>query len=207
VVDKILTTYMARDVNLPTLIREKRSFKRFTPADVIGRIEEQLITIKEAKISQEMSMIHEQFEKNNGVALKASKKEKCKTIFESTSSRKEESDSDKGMALFIKRFKRVMKKDGYFINDNRRSKIKRKSNKPFFWSGEVGHLIADCPNPKNMNKSEKKEYSKGKKKYSGEVHLGQEWDSSEESSDEEGVATMAMEADTINSSLFGDLTQ
>jgi hypothetical protein len=31
VVDKILSAYMPRDVNLPTLIREKRGFKRFTP--------------------------------------------------------------------------------------------------------------------------------------------------------------------------------
>jgi hypothetical protein len=31
VVDKILTAYMARDVNLPTLIREKRGFKKFIP--------------------------------------------------------------------------------------------------------------------------------------------------------------------------------
>jgi hypothetical protein len=51
--DKVLTTYMARDVNLRTLIREKRGFKRFTPANVIGRIEQHLTTMKEAKISQE----------------------------------------------------------------------------------------------------------------------------------------------------------
>jgi hypothetical protein len=29
---------MARDVQLPTLIRDKRGFKKFTPADVMGRI-------------------------------------------------------------------------------------------------------------------------------------------------------------------------
>jgi hypothetical protein len=45
---------MARDVQLPTLIREKRGFKKFTLADVIGRIEEHLITVKESKLSQEM---------------------------------------------------------------------------------------------------------------------------------------------------------
>jgi hypothetical protein len=63
VVDKIISAYMARDVQL--LIREKRGFKKFTPADVIGRIEEHLITIKESKLSQEMSKMHEQLEKNN----------------------------------------------------------------------------------------------------------------------------------------------
>jgi hypothetical protein len=67
---------MARDVQLPTLIREKRGFNKFTPADVIGRMEEHLITVKESKLSQEMSKMHEQLEKNKGVALKASSKEK-----------------------------------------------------------------------------------------------------------------------------------
>jgi hypothetical protein len=38
VVDKILSAYMARDVQLPTLIRQKRGFNKFTPADVIGRM-------------------------------------------------------------------------------------------------------------------------------------------------------------------------
>jgi hypothetical protein len=109
VVDKILSAYMARDVNLPTLISEKSGFKRFTPSYVIGRIEEHLVTVKVAKISQEMSKVHEQLEKNNGVALKASKKEKGKAIVESIASRREESDSDEDMALFIKRSKRVMR--------------------------------------------------------------------------------------------------
>jgi hypothetical protein len=115
VVNKILTAYMAIDINLPTLIREKRGFKRFTPADVIGRIEQHLTTMKEAKISQELSRIHKQMEKNNGVALKSSLKKKAKTKVESTSSKKKESDSDSDddIALIIKRFKKVMKKDGY----------------------------------------------------------------------------------------------
>jgi hypothetical protein len=51
VVDKILSAYMARDVQLPILIREKRGFKKFTPADVIRRIEEHLLTINESKLS------------------------------------------------------------------------------------------------------------------------------------------------------------
>jgi hypothetical protein len=76
VVDKILYAYIARDVQLPTLIREKRGFNKFTPADVIGRMKEHLITVKESKLSHEMSKMHEQLEKNKGVALKASSKEK-----------------------------------------------------------------------------------------------------------------------------------
>jgi hypothetical protein len=75
------------------------------------------------------------------------------------------------------------------------------------WVWEVGHFIADCPNPKNKNKGERKEHGKGKKKYTGEAHLGVEWDSSEESSsNNKGVATMAVEANIIKSSLFGNHT-
>jgi hypothetical protein len=75
VVDKILSAYVARDVQLPTLIREKRGFNKFTPADVIGRMEEHLITVKKSKLSQEISKMYEQLEKNKGVDLKASSRE------------------------------------------------------------------------------------------------------------------------------------
>jgi hypothetical protein len=95
VVDKILSTYMERDVQLPTLIREKRGFNKFTPSDVIGRMEEHLITVKESKRSQKMSKMHEQLEKNKGVALKASSKEKKSSS--STSKTVVEEDSDMNM--------------------------------------------------------------------------------------------------------------
>ncbi|RLM49072.1 uncharacterized protein C2845_PMPSC055705 [Panicum miliaceum] len=39
--------------------KRKKGFKRFTPADVIGRLEEHLITVKEAKISQKRCKLHE----------------------------------------------------------------------------------------------------------------------------------------------------
>jgi len=165
VVDKILVAYMARDVNLPTLIRENRGFKRFTPADVIGRIELQLITVNEAKLTQEISKLHEQLEKNNGVALKASQMNNGKITLGSTSSKMKESDSDDDddddMPLFIKRFNKVMKKNGYFNKNKKRGNIKRKSNYPCFGCGQIGHFIAYCPNPKNKNKSEKKDKTHG----------------------------------------------
>jgi hypothetical protein len=66
VVDKIRSAYMARDVQLLTLIRQKRGFHKFTHVHVMGRIEEHLITVKESKLSQEMSKMHEQLENNKG---------------------------------------------------------------------------------------------------------------------------------------------
>jgi hypothetical protein len=76
------------------------------------------------------------------------------------------------MTLFIKRFKRVMKKDGYFKKDKGRSRSRGSPTSHALVVVEIGHFIADCPKPKNKNKSEKKEYGKLKKKYSGEAHLG-----------------------------------
>ena len=156
---------MARYVNLPTLIREKRGFKRFTPVVVIGRIEQHLITVNEAKLTQEISKLHEQLENNNGVALKASQINKGKNTLGSTSSKMKESDSDDDddddMPLFIKRFNKVMKKNGCFNKNKKRGNIKRKSNNPCFGCGQIGHFIAYCPNPKNKNKSEKKDKTHG----------------------------------------------
>ncbi|XP_034586557.1 uncharacterized protein [Setaria viridis] len=217
VVDKILSAYMARDVQLPILIREKRGFKKFTPADVIGRIEEHLITVKEFKLSQKMSKIHEQIEKNNEVALKASHKGKEKEGSSSSNvtTKKIDDDSDsesmdeKEMALFMRRIRRVMKRGGFFDKNKDKDKNKRKSKRPCFGCGKEGHFIANCPEVKvKRNDSSKHEKSKYKKKV-GEAHLGQEWDSNEEISDsdeEVGVATMAFEASISKSSLFDDLT-
>ncbi|RCV32703.1 hypothetical protein SETIT_7G024500v2 [Setaria italica] len=121
VVDNILLAYMARDVQLPILVREKRGFKKFTLANVIGIIEEHLITVKESKLSQEMSMIRKQIEKNNGVALKASHKNKENeesssskvTIKKSDDDSESESMDEEEMALFMKRVKRMMKRGGF----------------------------------------------------------------------------------------------
>jgi hypothetical protein len=128
VVDKILSAYMARDVQLPTLIREKRGFNKFTPADVIGRMEEHLITVKESKLSQEMSKMHEQLEKNKGVALKASSKEKKSSS--STSRTMVEEDSDMNMtpeqrALFVRKFNKMFKR----VASSSRTRTKTRSRR------------------------------------------------------------------------------
>jgi hypothetical protein len=127
VVDKILSAYMARDVQLPTLIKDNRGFNKFTSVDVIGRIEEHLITIKESKLSQEMSKLHEQLEKNKGVALKASSKEKKLSSSTSNTVVKEDSDENmtpEQMALLIRKFNKVIKKSGFFNKNKDKDKIK-----------------------------------------------------------------------------------
>jgi hypothetical protein len=217
VVHKILSAYMARDVQLPTLIREKRGFNKFTPADVIGRMEEHLITVKESKLSQEMSKMHEQLEKNKGVALKASIKEKKSSSSTSKTVVKEDSygDSDENMtpeqmAHFVRKFNKMFKKSG-FLNKSKDKddiKTKRTSKRPCFGCGKEGHFIAECPNIK-VRRRDTNNNDKNKKKEVGEPQLGEEWDSNDDSSDsddEVGPATISIGEPINKSSLFEDLT-
>jgi hypothetical protein len=217
VVDKILSAYMARDVQLPTLIREMRGFNKFTPTDVIGRMEEHLITVKESKLSQEMSKMHEQLEKNKGVALKASSKEKKSSSSTSKTMVEEDSDEDSDMnmtpeqmALFVRKFNKMFKKSG-FLNESKdkdKIKTKRTSKRSCFGCGKEGHFIAECPNIK-VRRRDTNKYDKNKKKEVGEAHLGEEWDSNDnsfDSDDEVGLATISIGKPINKSSLFEDLT-
>jgi hypothetical protein len=218
VVDKILSAYMARDVQLPTLKREKRGFNKFTLPDVFRRTEEHLITVKESKLSQEMSKMHEQLEKNKGVALKASSKEKSSS---STSKTVVEEDSDEDsdmnmtpeqMALFVRKFNKMFKNNGFFNKNKDKDKIKIKTKRTFkrpcSGCGKEGHFIAECPNVK-LRRRDTNKFDKNKKKEVGEAHLGEEWDSNDDSSDsdvEAGLATISIGEPIKKSSLFEDYT-
>jgi hypothetical protein len=208
---------MVRDVQLPTLIREKRGFNKFTPADVIGRMEEHLITIKESKLSQEMSKMHEQLEKNKGVALKASSKKKKSSSSTSKTVVDEDSDEDSDMnmtpeqmALFVRKFNKMFKKSGFFNKNKDKDKIKTKrtSKRPCFGCGKEGHFIAECPNIR-VRRRDTNKTDKNKKKEVGEAHMGEEWDSNDDSSDsdiEGGLATISIGEPINKSSLFEYLT-
>jgi hypothetical protein len=200
---------------LPTLIREKIGFNKFTPADVIGRMEEHLITVKESKLSQEMSKMHEQLEKNKGVALKASSKEKKSSSSTSKTVVKEDSDEDSDenmtaeqMTLFVRKSNKIFKKSGFLNKSKDKIKMKRTSKRPCFRCGKEGHFIAECPNIKVRRRDTNKN-DKNKKKEVGEEHLGEEWDSNDDSSDfddEVGLATISIGEPINKSSLFEDLT-
>jgi hypothetical protein len=217
VVDKIHSAYMARDVQLPTLIREKRGFNKFTPVDVIGRMEEHLITVKELKLSQEMSKMYEQLEKNKGVALKASSKEKKSSSLTSKTVVEEDSDEDSDlnmtpeqMALFVRKFNKMFKKSDFLNKSKDKDKIKTKrtSKRLCFGCGKEGHFIAECPNIK-VRRRDTNNNDKNKKKEIGEAHLGEEWDSNDDNSDsddEVGLATISIGEPINKSSLFEDLT-
>jgi hypothetical protein len=97
-------------------------------------------------------------------------------------------------------------------------KFQRKGKKrACYQCGKIVHIIVDCPNKKDQegqmeykkDKYNKGEKSKGhyKKKKYGQAHIGEEWDSGEESSslDEEGVASIAIQRSTSTPWLFTNL--
>ena len=97
----------------------------------------------------------------------------------------------------MRNFKKFMKnkfhnKDGY---DN-----KKPNHRRCYECKELGHYIADCTKLKNKEKEEKKckEKSKDFKKiYQGHAHVGEEWESSHEGSDKEGMTSLAIPKTTI----------
>ena len=87
--------------------------------------------------------------------------------------------------------KKFHKKDGY--------DKKKPNHRRCYECKELGHYIADCPKLKNKKKEEKKYKEKSKdfkKRYQGRAHVGEEWESSHEESDKEGVASLAITKNT-----------
>jgi hypothetical protein len=215
IVDKLLIVYMVMDVTLPSLIRVERGFKHLSVKNVLGRIEALHDQLKRVKIHQDLADLQEQVAKNNGLALQA--KLKCKKKATQYSKDDDSSDNeddeldDEQMSFFIKNFRRVQKKSNFRNLSKNKYESRRRSSKLCFGCKKIGYFITDCPEEKKKNKDTKESSSKRNKPrykmHAGEAHLGQEWDSNEESnSDNEDVATMAFKTSSSHQpNLFEDL--
>jgi hypothetical protein len=117
------------------------------------------------------------------------------------------------VALFIKRFNKFIKKRRPYKGDRRE---KPRSKRVCYNCGKNGHFIAQCPYERKEEHNEKKKkldkgYKKDKKfpkKPYGQDHIGQEWNSSDESfeSESDDVATIAIKGKASSSkSLFPNL--
>jgi hypothetical protein len=170
--------------------------------DVLGRIVNHEMNIQEANniknLYKDVST-----SKKQDITLKATnKRKKKKDIIESPSEEEEEEkekEEDKDekeydeeeMTLFIKKFNKYIKKRRPYKGDR---KEKQKSNRVCYNYDKNGHFIVQCPyERKEEDNDKKKKFDKGykkdkkytKKKPYGQAHVGQEWNSSDESSESE----------------------
>jgi hypothetical protein len=124
------------------------------------------------------------------------------------------------MALFMKKFKKCMNKKKFSNGDNKFN-TKSTTKRICYNYGKYGHFIANCPFERRDDDDDKKkskfykkdnDYKKSdkpyKKKSYDEVHIGQEWESNDESSnsDSDGVTIVTIKGtSSSNKSLFPKL--
>jgi hypothetical protein len=116
-----------------------------------------------------------------------------------------------GEGSFIKKYNKFIAKrrasKGY-----KGEKPRSKGKKICYNCGKQGHFIAQCPYERRSEDEDKKKkkdktYTKDKKYFKkksyGEAHIGQEWDSDDESSssDSEDMATLAIKEIPLQASL------
>jgi hypothetical protein len=123
------------------------------------------------------------------------------------------------MALFIKRFSKIISKQKFFKED--KDKFRTKTKMACYNCGKYGHYIDNCTHErieeeddKKKKEEEEKSYKKDKnyeKKSYGEAHIGKGQDSDDESPDfdSDGVTTMAIKGSSSSSckSLFSNLNK
>lgn len=202
----LLRAFAPRNITLVTMIRENPNFKYMTPQEVLGRIANHETFQVAARHAVELTRAMKGEASKPNIALKASKKSKEVAEESSHEGASDSSVDDEEMALFIKKFKRFMRRDHKTYDDKKDFK-KSRSKRQCYKCGDHDHLIADCPLLKNKGKDkEEKKYHKDKKKhykkrYTGEAHIGKEWvsdDSDSSSSEDEGnIATFAFNKSSL----------
>jgi hypothetical protein len=87
---------------------------------------------------------------------------------------------------------KLMNKQKIFKGDNN-DKLRTRTKRACYNCSKYGHFIVTYP-------YERTDEDKYHKKYDGEAHIGQEWDSDEESSDSDSDATIAIKDSSFSSS-------
>jgi hypothetical protein len=197
-----MRAYKEKDKSLARMIRNRDDYEEMTPHQLLAKIQQHESEEAPIKTRDTRALIS-----NEQDSPKKNKDHKAKKVVETSSD--EDSLSDEDTTMFIKTFKKFVRK-----ND----KFQRKGKKRACYEcGQTGYFIADCPNKKEQEA--KKEYKKDKfkkrgknkgyfkKKKYGQAHIGEEWNFDEESSsseEEEVVANVAIQS-TSSSQLFTNL--
>jgi hypothetical protein len=162
--------------------------------------------------------------KKQDIVLKANKSKKKKVLIETPSEEEEEEEEEDNeqeydedeVALFIKKFNKVINRRMSYMGER---KEKPRSKRVCYNCGKNGHFIAECPYERKEEDNDKRKKSyKGynkdkkytKKKPYGQAHVGQEWNSSDESSESESddLATIAIKGKASSSkSVFHKLSK
>jgi hypothetical protein len=194
-----------------------------TSDDVLGRIMNHEMNIQEANNIKNLYK-GVSTSKKQDIALKANKSKKKKVLIKSPSEEEEEEEEEEDnereydedeVALFIKKFSKFNKKKRPYKGER---KEKSRSKRVCYNYDKNGHFIAQCPYERNEEDNDKrKKFDKGykkdkkynKKKPYGQAHIGQEWNSCDESSESESdeVATIVIKGKTsLRKSLFAKLS-
>jgi hypothetical protein len=121
----MLRAYAVNDTTVISLIQQDPTFKKMTPDDVLGKIINHKMFVVEATHIKNLSKGITTSTKQD-ITFKASKKSKSKKVIEETSSEEEEDDDSDDdstghdpdeMALFIRRFSKMMSKQNFFKGD------------------------------------------------------------------------------------------
>jgi hypothetical protein len=114
------------------------------------------------------------------------------------------------VALFMKRFQKGLKKQGYNFAKRR---FPNKKKWTCYNCGSTEHFISECPNEIkkdrfNKGKKESKTNYKKSKRHMGEAHIGHDWDSTRDSSSEEDkkVAVIAIHQPSSTPKLFNNMS-
>jgi hypothetical protein len=207
--ERLMMAYTPMKYNVVALIRQDLAYKKMTSDDVLGRIMNHEMNIQEANNIKNLYK-GVSTSKKQDIALKANKTKKKKVLNESPGEEEEDSEreyDEDEMALFIKKFNKFIKKRRPYKGER---KEKPRSKRVCYNCGKNGHFIAQCPYEKKEEDNDKrKKFDKGykkdkkytKKKPFGQAHVGQEWKSSDESSESESdeVATIAIKGKTSSS--------
>jgi hypothetical protein len=220
-----MMAYTPMNYNIVALICQEPAYKKMTSDDVLGRIMKHEMNIQEAN---NINNLYKgvSTSKKQDIALKANKSKKKKVLIENPSEEEEQEEEEEEdnereydedeVALFIKKFDKFIKKRRPY---KREKKEKPRSKRVCYNCGKSGYFIPQCPyERKEEDNDKRKKFDKGykkdkkytKKKPYGQPHVGQEWNSSDESSESESdeVATIAIKGKTSSSkSLFPKLSK
>jgi hypothetical protein len=219
--ERLMMSYTPINYNIVALIHQYSAYKKMTSDDVLGRIMNHEMNIQEANTIKNLYK-GVSTSKKQDIALKANTSKKKKVLIENPSEEEEEEKDSKReydedeMTLFIKKFNKFIKKGIPYKGER---KEKSRSKRVCYNYGKNGHFVVQCAykrkeedndKRKKFDKDYKKDKKYTKKKSYDQAHVGQEWNSSDESfkSESNEMATIAIKGKTSSSkSLFPKLSK